>query len=693
MELLFDASQTVVGGDNMDMLHMWDNQANLLYLVNGRLQSSEAPTPLGVWGSLDFSDGQDVAPDDGMSSFRLDSLSGFGAVGAYRTGSTQKLLIYEYRVDVSEYLESANIKHALSSPISSLTLALENPKNPNPDKEGNVAVGERSSLLSPGSKVILKFGAGQIPDEYELGTFYLDRSQYTLGQVTASVDARNLIGKALRDQTLDANAVLPYAPLHENLGTLLQAAQIRPDEYVIETSELSNAFAFTPKDEVLQTIEEMLKVTNNWVIAETVDGRVIIGSPTFGGFPVNSMYLFERNTDVFSRAIVRDDQSVYRKVCVHTSDFTVAAYCDVEVFAGWSLRANKTMYVQVADGTREDNAAAYAEELASRLAGCGKIETFVGPFRPQLLCGDGATIVDEIGQTELGLITEVNHQLGKSGFSTSFTVDSGGRLGRGRLSDYVSMLGKTTNTGAVSYEEGEEPSQGGTPAVDSLSVAAQAQMVGSIVLEAGSNVTLTQDTASKKITIAATGGSSGSGGGISVVTELPSAPTDGQAVLVYTASHKYLAVYYAATAKWYRVTMIDPNTSLENVYWPAALYDLMIGDATKSIAAVTVSVDFTTALRIKGAANMTKQLLWTFTSGAGLFRMYAGCETEGGNYDYAYVYIDDVDISGKLGGSIVSKYIEKVLTAGSHVLKVTYRKDGSGDSGYDGVQIYAIAIP
>jgi len=26
-------------------------------------------------------------------------------------------------------------------------------------------------------------------------------------------------------------------------------------------------------------------------------------------------------------------------------------------------------------------------------------------------------------------------------------------------------------------------------------------------------------------------------------------------------------------------------------------------------------------------------------------------------------------------------------------LKITYRKDGSGDVGYDGVQVYAVSIP
>ena len=185
----------------------------------------------------------------------------------------------------------------------------------------------------------------------------------------------------------------------------------------------------------------------------------------------------------------------------------------------------------------------------------------------------------------------------------------------------------------------------------------------------------------------------GGGGGIGVVTELPSNPTNGQTVFMYNASYQYLATYYGPTARWYRISLVGSNYPWANVYKPEALYNLLFGDATKSIVAVTVSTDFNTALRIKGATNTTKQLTWTFTSGAGDFGIWVGCETESTNYDWGYVYIDDVDVSGKLGGTVVSRYISKTLTAGSHTLKITYRKDGSGDVGYDGVQVYAVSIP
>ena len=148
-----------------------------------------------------------------------------------------------------------------------------------------------------------------------------------------------------------------------------------------------------------------------------------------------------------------DDQSSYRKVCVHDSEWTIEVYEDVQSYSGWNLQSNKTLFVQVADGTSLANATAIAENLASRLESVGKVETFTGPFRPHLLVGDGATIIDG-DSTQLGLITEITHNFGKNGFSTSFTVDSGGSLGRGRLSDYIKLIGNERDTaGSVWYED------------------------------------------------------------------------------------------------------------------------------------------------------------------------------------------------------------------------------------------------
>jgi len=96
--------------------------------------------------------------------------------------------------------------------------------------------------------------------------------------------------------------------------------------------------------------------------------------------------------------------------------------------------------------------ATYADELAIRLGDAGKLESFMGPIRPHLQCGDEAIIIDQNGSKSLGLITEITHKFGKSGFYTDFTVDSGGTVGKGRLADYIKKI--TTGVIGPSGEAG-----------------------------------------------------------------------------------------------------------------------------------------------------------------------------------------------------------------------------------------------
>jgi hypothetical protein len=68
------------------------------------------------------------------------------------------------------------------------------------------------------------------------------------------------------------------------------------------------------------------------------------------------------------------------------------------------------------------------------------IETFVGPFRPHVLPGDYAEIVSKTGKKLLGVITTVVHHFGRQGFTTELTVDSGGRVNRPNVSEYIRKI-------------------------------------------------------------------------------------------------------------------------------------------------------------------------------------------------------------------------------------------------------------
>lgn len=440
MQLDFEFTQNVGQGNYLDLIHLWDNEANLLYIQDGRMRSTYTYTNNGMWDDREFIEDVDISKDDNISHFRIDSLGGFGAVGSYKTDNTHKLIIYEYQFDLSEYLNNASIKHTLDNPVSSFSLALENPVSPDTDYEGNVAIDEDKALLSPGAKVIFVFGAGQEIEDYEMGTFYVDRSNFTLLSETATADGRNSIGKVLKDQTIDENNEYWFGLVSNHLSTLLEKAGFNRNQYLVENTDVAGWFSFSPNTTPLKAAETMLEVLPEWKIRELVDGRVVIGSTDYAGFGQSGIYTFYRDKDIFSRNITRDDAEAYNRVCVHTNNYAKAVFRDVASFTGWNLQANKTLYVQVADGLKFIDLENYADELALRLEGVGKLESFVGPIRPHLQPGDEAVIIDEKGSKNLGLITEIEHNFGKSGYYTEFTVDSGGTVGKGRLSDFIGKI-------------------------------------------------------------------------------------------------------------------------------------------------------------------------------------------------------------------------------------------------------------
>lgn len=267
------------------------------------------------------------------------------------------------------------------------------------------------------------------------------------------MDGRNLIGKSLRDQTLNDHNGLVYNAISVILENILQYSNLNHDQHYIQYDGSGRSFTFDPDMNVYAALEEILKTMVTWKMEESLDGRINIGESDYGEFPNKTTYSFLRDKDIFSRSIRRDDESAYRKVCVRDRDWNIKIYRDVQSYSDWNLQSNKTLFVEVPVGTSLSNATSIADEIASRLESVGKVEMFTGPFRPFLLIGDGAEIIDSEGTTTLGLITEITHSFGKSGFITSFTVDSGGRVGRGRLVDYISMVRGEKTAGSIVYEE------------------------------------------------------------------------------------------------------------------------------------------------------------------------------------------------------------------------------------------------
>lgn len=454
MQLTFEEVAIIGSGASPDFVEFPKTEGQLFFLDNGDMYGTPSKRLNGYYDNPVWLDTVNVTPPNtpGIVGFELKTLQGFGIVGTVYNSEVQKLLIYEYQQDVSKYFAEGSIRHSIENPISTFTATFDNPIDEETEYEEQVLLNEHKGLLSPGARISFHFRIGE-EEPVEMGTFYVDSTDYKVKSETVAVDGRNLIGKILKDQTLNEMANTGYKYITNLISNWLEYCGLTPEQYLVEITPEARRFEFEPNTAVLQAIEEVLKTMVDWKIEQDVDGTIIIGSPEYAGFPQRNTYAFNRGEDIFSRDIKMDDAEAYRKVCVHDKDWNIEIYELVESYSGWNLQSNKTLFVEVPDGTSQSNAQSIAKELASRLENVGRIETFTGPFRPQLMVGDAAQIVEPTGQVSLGLITEVNHTFGKNGFTTTFVVDSGGRLGKPRLKDYIQKIQQSTSSGSIAYED------------------------------------------------------------------------------------------------------------------------------------------------------------------------------------------------------------------------------------------------
>lgn len=290
---------------------------------------------------------------------------------------------------------------------------------------------------APQSTIKLEFSAGDSAS-YPMGTYYADKTQYKVGNASTKIDARNGIGKYLKDQTFDEKCKYQSQKVSDMLEAILSSAGLT--KFYVQPSTIYMGMDFAPNKDILGGIEEILQYLSTWQIREEVDGTVVVASSTDSHFTQPSRYTFQRDRDIFSREVVTDDRSIYGRVCVHTSDFTVRVYRPITSDLGWIPPAQKTLYQPVPDGTTSLEAATIATNLAASMANSGKIETFVCPFRPQIIPGDEAEILENSGSKLLGVITQVKHSFGVGGFMTEIVVDSGGRIGKPNFRELISGL-------------------------------------------------------------------------------------------------------------------------------------------------------------------------------------------------------------------------------------------------------------
>ena len=436
MQLNFEYSQYVGDGRYPAAFHSPGNLCQVFYVdSDDRLKGMTSETPMGDWEARAFSSPWLLTTDQGVEYFKLHYTAGVGVYGVWFSEDRveHRLGLFEYSTDYSKYLVSCIIRHYEDSPVSQLTLVLENPD------QAVVSEFDGSMAATVGSQIILQFSSGSSPG-YPMGVFYADSVGFSVGNPTVDIGARNSIGRLLVDQSFNEQNTFPIQLIHLNVEDLLEQAGL--DNYWVSNSTYEVGMQFPDDMRLLDGLNEFLKTVLDWKVAEDASGAVGVGFRWDTRFDQAGEYEFLRGTDVWGRNVRRSGEGSYARVCVHTEDWASKVYRDVESHNEWGIPERKTMFVPIANETPLAEIEAVADSIAERVAQVGVIETFDGPLRPHIQIGDTVTIVREGGRADLlGRITALEHNFdARAGAITTFTVDSGGKVGRERLGDYINAL-------------------------------------------------------------------------------------------------------------------------------------------------------------------------------------------------------------------------------------------------------------
>lgn len=419
--MYWDFYRAVSGASGLGTVQdYFDSESQSLYLDgSGELKTRVAFVQDGDWQGAtpgseitvldgDYTGSSWIAPSDELL---------FGVIG---TDSGITLLRYRIANILTDYLHSGTIKSRVDSQIVQASLTLANP--------GESVVFSGNSIFEPGARLTISVSMGD-SELYPMGIFYLDDVDFDAHSPTFPLSGRNTIGYKLNSQTFD-NDVEFTGTGKEVVEWIFGLAGVT--DFVVGPSDYSQTWTFQPNDTLYKGLQQVFEFFAPWNMIELPDGKIVVGYPAFlAEYQQNSVYQFSGGTDIFRRKTKKAADAAYSKVRVtgKAADGTELApvLLSVQAFSHWALGSHKTKHVKAADGMTQAELQAYAEQLAAELAHIGVGESFTGPMRPWLLCGDVASISwDGQTSTDLGLVTSITQHFGVSGFSTDFAVDSGG---------------------------------------------------------------------------------------------------------------------------------------------------------------------------------------------------------------------------------------------------------------------------
>lgn len=411
------------------LVHFYDEQAQTIFL-NGGMKSRYCSPKGGQWETTEWSfPSEHINEETGWNRLNLDHPVNGILFGAVLDGTQLKFLRYRYAADLSQLADTVTWNSQIDNPVTQMTAAIINAS-----AEFFTA---DSSLVQPGGRLALgvKMGDSEV---YPIGVVYLDDTNYKRTAKTVPLSGRNAIGYYLKDSKIGPETA--YSGTYpEVIGALMTNAGV--PQWETQYGEGSITYDhIKPMDTFLETIQWVndiayYSITDPMVLAELPDGTVISAwrSIVSKRLP-NGYYTFNDGSDVFARETKKNADAVYAGVYATGKDFDgkdlVPVVKPIANYRFWNVPPNKLIELKSPEGwvATQPDLEWWALDAAKKRQYTGITESFESPFRPQLLVGDVAEVIRDGAGVTLGVITQVKHTMGRKGFSTFFTCDSGGEI-------------------------------------------------------------------------------------------------------------------------------------------------------------------------------------------------------------------------------------------------------------------------
>lgn len=439
MTLTFEYTLDTGAGLYPQVIHTSDNLLRFIYLTaDGTVAGIKANPVLGLYDNLTYTETGRISPDETVSYPSIKKVAHYGAYGFWSAEGDHRFVMYMLPTDITNSFVDGSVKFSIGSEVSQMSCTLLNIKG--------ALLNRYRAFVTPGTKMELYFSLGN-SGEIMLGIFYIDSASVSYPDEKVSVSARNAIGKLLKEQTFNEDNTFEETTLQLNLQEILRLAEV--EDFFVGNNTKSWKLRFEPDVTILDGIKRIISLIDGWKVDETANGVIGVAAVTDARFDQPAVYTFERDKSCWSYSVEYDDSEAVSRVCVTCANPENTVYATVPRSKWWIQPSHRTTYVTAADGATLAEITAMAEELAQTIAISGRQESFVGIFTPQLTIGDEVCIQSGAKTETIGTVTDVTHNFGRGGFYTAFTVDSGGRKGKARLSDLIGKASEKSNLNGV----------------------------------------------------------------------------------------------------------------------------------------------------------------------------------------------------------------------------------------------------